>query len=241
MDDATIKTVSGARFPFSHPFAERWHIASFAIAGIAWVAFEYASDVAKGLFDEGTRNAYYTTIAYGPAAVALLAILLVDKAWLRQGIGFVGKANKTLVISCFSAVLAVYISGYGLAWLMGYPREPFMQYLYYYQMTTVQLSVYLVSLLVLPPVVEEILYRHFVLSVIPFRKNVWCAVLAILVPAVVFTLVHRQYEYWTTYATLFGFAVVSGVARVMSRGMLLSILLHAFAIAIALLLNEIVA
>lgn len=238
MDDATSEETSRQKHPFFHPFANRWHLASFTIAVVAGVVYEYASDVAKGLFDIYAQIAYYTSIAYGPAAVALLVLFWIDKTYLRQGIGFVGQINKTLVISFLSAVLAVYLSGHGLAWLMGYPREPFMQDIYQYQSTTTQLVVFLVSLLVLPPIVEEMLYRHFFLSVIPFKRNVWLAVLAVVVPAVVFTLAHQQYEYWTTYATLFGFAVVAGVARVMSRGMLLPILLHAFAITVALILNE---
>ncbi|WP_280542716.1 CPBP family glutamic-type intramembrane protease [Chromohalobacter sp. 11-W] len=241
MDDAPNAGASRRSLPFSYAFAKRWHLVSFAIAIVAWLVYGYASDIAKGFFDIYTLIAYYIPIAYGPAAIALSVLFWIDKTYLRQGIEFVGKINKTLVISCLFAVLSVYLSGHGLAWLMGYPREPFMQDLYQYQSTTTQLVVFLVSLLILPPIVEEMLYRHFFLSVIPFKRNAWLAVLAVVVPAVAFTLVHRQYEYWTTYATLFGFAVVSGVARVMSRGMLLSILLHVFAIGVALLLNEIVA
>lgn len=86
-----------------------------------------------------------------------------------------------------------------------------MQGLYQYQSTTTQLVVFLVALLVLPPMVEEMLYRHFFLSVIPFKRNAWLTALVVLVSAAAFTLAHRKYDYWTTYATLFGFVVVSGV------------------------------
>lgn len=239
MDDATIKTVSGARFPFSHPFAERWHIASFAIAVIAWVAYEYGTDVVRGLFDLFTLATYYNAISYGPAAALLLIMFLIDKAYLRQGIRFVGELSRPLVISCFSAVLVVYLSVYGLTWLMEIPREPYMQDLFKYQSTTFQVVVYVASLILFTTVVEEILFRHFVLSVIPFQRNFWLATLAVLGSAAVFTVLHLQYQYLTTYAELFAFAVVAGVARVMSRGLLLPVLLHAFAIALALILNEV--
>lgn len=235
-DNASVETKG-----LGYPVAKRWHFAPIVLAVAAWVAFKMAPEYGWrffGFLDIGTYVSYRITIIFGVALAPLMVLFLLDRIYVRQGVRFIGDIDKTLMIFCLAAVLFLYLAAHGIGLVFGYSREQYMQDVYQHQETLFQMVVFLISLAVLVPIVEELVFRHFILSVIPFEKNIWLAVLTILASSVVFALLHQQYELWTTYATLFGFAVVAGVARVMSRGMLLPILLHAFAIAVALILNE---
>ncbi|MGP9555894.1 lysostaphin resistance A-like protein [Halomonas sp. AOP43-F2-13] len=234
MDDHVSKKVKGRGLPF----ARRWHIAPIILAIAAWIVFRNAQGYGLGTFDIETYLTYRTTIIFGAALIPLAALFLLDKFYLRQGVVFIGDIDRTLLFSCLAVVLCLYLAAHSIGLMLGYPREQYMQDVYQNQTTLAQLLVYLASLIVFVPVVEELLFRHFILSVIPFRKNFGWAVLSVIVSCAVFSSLHQQYELWTTYVTLFGFAVVACVARILSQGMLLPMLLHAFAIVIALSLNE---
>jgi uncharacterized protein len=106
--------------------------------------------------------------------------------------------------------------------------------------TDIQVVVLVVSLILLPPIVEELAFRHFILSAFPFNANVRVTWIAVIATALLFANVH-QYIYPTTQVLMFAVAMIFGYARVQSGGLLLPIGLHAYAIALALAGNEIVA
>nr|WP_080398351.1 CPBP family intramembrane glutamic endopeptidase [Burkholderia pseudomallei] len=87
-----------------------------------------------------------------------------------------------------------------------------------------------------PPIVEELAFRHFLLSVLPFRANRIAASIAVVATALYFSHVH-DYQYWTTDAEIFLVGVLLAIARIRSNGLLLPVALHAYAIAVALLLD----
>lgn len=209
-----------------------------AMAIAAWNIDAAVRDWALELFPLGVRLAYYIPIVYAAAAAALVGLFCVDRWFLRPHMAFVGTMSKPLVLTTGGAVLATYLAAHGVAWLLGLPREPSMQTLFRFQTTPVQHIVVVASLLVLVPIAEELLYRHFVLSVFPWQNNAWWAFAGVLASAGLFTAIHDHYVYWTTYATLFLFAFIVGVARVASGGLALPVLLHLFAVVIALALNS---
>ncbi|MGU8077254.1 CPBP family intramembrane glutamic endopeptidase [Burkholderia pyrrocinia] len=88
-----------------------------------------------------------------------------------------------------------------------------------------------------PPIVEELAFRHFLLSILPFRANRTVATIAAIATAVYFSHVH-DYQHWTTDAEIFLVGVILAIARIRTNGMLLPIALHAYTIALALLMDQ---
>lgn len=89
--------------------------------------------------------------------------------------------------------------------------------------TTAQNVVMVISLLALPPIVEELALRHFLLSILPFKANRKIAVVAVVTTTRLFSVQHRHYDNLTTYLLLFALGVVFAWARIRSNGIALPI------------------
>ncbi len=63
--------------------------------------------------------------------------------------------------------------------------------------TNLQVAVLIVSLLLLPPIVEELAFRHFILSVLPFNASVRMSRAAVATMALFFVSAHG-YIYLST-------------------------------------------
>ncbi|NYT83847.1 CPBP family intramembrane metalloprotease [Alcaligenaceae bacterium] len=137
------------------------------------------------------------------------------------------------------AVSLLYITAHGVAFWLGQSREATMVSLYSLK-TPTQSVVMIISLLMLPPIVEELAFRHFLLSVLPFKANRTIAVIAVVATAVLFSVQHWHYDYLTTYLLLFALGVVFSLARIRSDGVALPIVLHSYAIAFALICDQVV-
>ena len=95
-----------------------------------------------------------------------------------------------------------------------------------------------VTYLVMVPIFEEIFFRGIMMGAIlnmPLITNEKVRMAtACIIPSLLFISLHTQYEYVWTYILLFLFAIVVSVARIISRGLLLPMLLHSFAIVCAI-------
>lgn len=98
----------------------------------------------------------------------------------------------------------------------------------------------ILSPLLLPPIVEELAFRHFILSVLPFNASVWMSHVAVATMALFFVSAHG-YIYLSTNVVIFVVALILGFARVRSGGLLLPIGLHAYAIALGLACDQVAA
>lgn len=190
-----------------------------------------------GQFTPGTQHGYSVPVQFGLPALLLLAAFAAHKRWCFPDIRFVGDVRRSVVVQGLVAVTIIYLAVYGAALWMGQPREPRMMRLYD-GLTPVQIAVMLASMPILVPVVEELVFRHFLLSVLPFKKNGWVAGVAVVVMAVLFALGHTSYEYTTTYVLLFALGVVLALARIRTDGLALPMGLHAYAIVFALVCDQ---
>lgn len=176
---------------------------------------------------------------YGPAALLLQAAF-----WLHQrfvpGIRFVGDISRATAVRAMVALSLLYIAAHVVALLIGQPREPLMVSLYA-GMTTTQSVAYVACLMVLPPIVEELAFRHFLLSAMPFKKNRVIAIVASLLTAALFAATHTNYVYASTYGLLFGVGLVLAWVRIRTNGIALPIALHSYSIAFALVADQLVA
>ncbi|MCD9504589.1 CPBP family intramembrane metalloprotease [Photobacterium phosphoreum] len=91
--------------------------------------------------------------------------------------------------------------------------------------------------LIMIPIFEEVFFRGIMMGAIlkiSFLTNEKVRmVVACIIPSLLFITLHTQYEYVWTYILLFLFAIIVSVARAISNGLLLPILLHSFAIVCA--------
>lgn len=79
---------------------------------------------------------------------------------------------------------------------------------------------------ILAPLMEELIFRGFLLRAPLFERSTISALLAVGVSTFLFTIGHVNYSNIATLSTVFMFGLVFAVARIVSDGLLLPILLH---------------
>ncbi len=195
-----------------------------------------------GLFGNPVNKVYNILVFFGPALIFLGATFLMHKRFCFPDISFVGTNKRKWTVIGITVVTVAYLLTYIAAHILGQAREPFMVHLYQSQ-TPIQVVLQIFCLLLLPPIVEELAFRHFLLSTLPFNnKNVSIAWIAVIATALVFVFVHmHQYIYSTSHLLIFALGLIFGLARVLSGGLLLPTMLHAYAIAVGLACNQIAA
>ncbi|KVL32097.1 hypothetical protein WS98_21370 [Burkholderia territorii] len=176
-------------------------------------------------------------ISYGPASIFLGAMFVVHRQVWFPDLQFVGTWGRRDLVIGTTTLSALYFAVTALEYWMGQPREAIMASLYQFK-TPPQIVVFVTALLVLPPIVEELAFRHFLLSVLPFRKNRIVAVIAVVTTALYFSHAHG-YQHWTTNVEMFVVGVVLAIARIRSNGLLLPVALHAYTISLALVLDQV--
>lgn len=220
------------------PFATRWGLA-LLLGPLVYMAYRAMKPLVLVLFGLPIAMTYPIPVFYGPALVFLGIMFLVHKRLCFPDISFVGTYSRKRAVIGVIAVTVAYLATYLAAYLLGQPREPSMVSLYQSK-TDIQVMLLVVSLLTLPPIVEELAFRHFILSTLPFNASVWISWMAVTATALFFVYAHG-YIYLTTNLLIFAVAMIFGFARVHSGGLLLPIGLHAYAIAFGLACNQVAA
>ena len=89
--------------------------------------------------------------------------------------------------------------------------------------------------LVWAPIIEELAFRHFLISRIDDQPRGWRVALLIVFSALCFAGLHMiQYHHLLTFVALFGWGLVLGYYRWRTHGLLLPMLLHALISSIGL-------
>ncbi|WP_333721429.1 type II CAAX endopeptidase family protein [Burkholderia cenocepacia] len=182
--------------------------------------------------------AYSIVFAYGPALAFLVAMLYVHRRMLPD-IQVLGNITRRDIVVGLATITLVYLAGNAVELLMRQPREANMAAMFQ-SLTAIQIVAKVGALLVLPPIVEELAFRHFLFSFFPFRANRRIATIAVCVTALLFAYAH-SYQYWTSIVTMILVGVIFAIARVRSNGIVLPIVLHAYAIAFGLTTDQLIA
>lgn len=215
------------------PFAARWNWWTVLLGPLACGVWLFSTAVAIVQF-----HSVSIPVQFGLPAALLLGMFATEKRWCFPDLRIVGDLRVGAVVSGIVIVTLLYLVDYGAALWMGQPREPRMVQLYD-GLTPVQIAVMLVSMPILVPIVEELVFRHFLLSVLPFKKSGWIAGLAVVVTAALFSLIHKSaYIFPTTFVLLFALGVVFAVARIRTDGVALSMGLHAYAIVFGVICDQ---
>lgn len=172
-------------------------------------------------------NSLWLMVAHGATAVALLLLAAVQlrssgglQTLLGRGLGRTYKIYLPMVI-------AIYVVGTSLDVGLGYGRETFMVS-FLGGLSAWEKVLCLVLLLALPPISEELLYRHFLMRLFPLHRRFWQWV-AILSTSALFMLMHSQYTHWPTFALIGALAILFAYTRVRTGGIFVPVLLHSFA------------
>jgi len=225
----------------SEPFATQWR-GELLLGLLAYLVYERVVlfvIVIVSRFSPITLIHYGVLVNDGPAALLLLAMFMAHKWCCFPDIRFVGNIRAGFVFRGILAVTAIYLATEGAALWFQIPREHYMKTLYDFK-TPIQIAVMLMSLLILVPIAEELAFRHFLFSVLPFKKNKWIAYAAIIGTAACFSFRHPQYINWLTYVQMFMLGVIFALARIQSNGVVLSFGLHAYAVICALVCDQVV-
>ena len=183
-----------------------------------------------------TLIAYDVPILYGPPAILLVAVLLLQKR-LRPHDRLLGTVKRRYLVIGLVSVLAAYAASIGGSIFLGFGRELSMQGLGFGK-SEPQYLLMIISLLILPPIVEEIAFRHFILGMLPFKHNLLVATVAVTLSSILFMYAHLgRYDYWPTHALMLTLGVIFSVARIQTGGLLLPVVLHSAAVAIAVTAN----
>ncbi|SEB77343.1 hypothetical protein SAMN05216178_2203 [Pseudomonas saponiphila] len=113
------------------------------------------------------------------------------------------------------------------------PQEAFMNELLT-GLDTRQTLIKVASLIVLPPILEELYFRHYLLRLFPYESSQLWKWIAVIATSAIFAGVHTQYDNWTSIALLFACGCVLAIARIASGAVSVPILLHMLLEVIAL-------
>ncbi|OAB50905.1 CPBP family intramembrane glutamic endopeptidase [Pseudomonas thivervalensis] len=185
------------------------------------------------LFVPADMQAYLAfTTTSGITALILLGLFALQHRsdsgtpWRGHSIG------KPLQWGAIGIVGAYLLFGVAV-FVLGLPREVFMAELLD-GLNRWQTAIKIASLIVLPPIAEELFFRHYLFRLFPYENSRAWTWVAIIVTSAVFAGMHIQYGNWITVVLIFACGGVFAIARVVSGGLLVPVLLHSLAEIVAL-------
>lgn len=152
----------------------------------------------------------------------LAGTVLYDATGIRPHLHFQGTLRRKDILSDMATMTVIYVITFAGIALTRQSREPMMERLYALR-TQWQIAGMAISIALLPPVVEELAFRHFVLGISPF---VHIAGSPLSRPF--FTYAHAGvFIHPSSYVTVFAAGLALAIARLRSNGLLLPMMLHA--------------
>lgn len=205
-----------------YKWAGRWGMAALAV--FIFYTLQIATVVTVG---QENWNSLWMVGAHGITGAALLLLALIqfrNHGGIKALLG-----HNTVRALRFGVPLIVvaYVVTTFLDVTLGFGREPFMENLLS-KFSTAQIILFLSMLVVLPPLGEELLYRHFLIRLFPITSRSWQWV-AVIATAALFMLTHGQYKNWPSFLLLGCLGAFFGAARIATGGLVAPVLLHSFA------------
>lgn len=166
--------------------------------------------------------------------LAFLAVLAPAILFLQRFPGadfsFVGKGfNLKTAAVALAFVLCAMFAGGALRYAFEGSDESSLKTLGGHIAAAGSLEFVLTFLMVglLAPIVEELVFRHYLFTLLPYRKSMAWSIGVAVLSAILFSAVHTQYANPITFGVIAVLAFSFGMARVITGGILLPILMHA--------------
>lgn len=177
---------------------------------------------------------YGFAVLLAPSLVLMLAGFWAWRRWLSSEPRFLGRFTGGDVARGIGLVLLVQGLAAAISVWLDMAPEAFMTSLYDGK-SLLQSVVMAFCVLVWAPIIEELAFRHFLISRIDDQPRGWRVALLIVFSALCFAGLHMiQYHHLLTFVALFGWGLVLGYYRWRTHGLLLPMLLHAFISSIGL-------
>ena len=206
----------------SYKWARRWGIAALAVT--IFYALQIGAVLTVG---KENWNSLWMVGAHGITGAALLLLALIQfrseggiRALLGHNIWQALRIGVPLIVVAYVVTTFLDVT-------LEFGREPFMAKLLS-QFSTAQIILFFSMLVVLPPLSEELLYRHFLIRLFPNTKRYW-QLIAVVAMAALFTVTHAQYQNWPSFLLLGCLGALLGAARITTGGLAAPVLLHSFA------------
>jgi uncharacterized protein len=211
------------------------------VAGIIVPLGWFTAAIVGELLAASVGLAHYATALQQACGLAWLLLCYAGYRWLNiAGAELVGPTAlqaRPLMLGTL-AVAAAYLGHFAYAKATGLPQETWMATLYSGK-SPAAIAVFVLVACTLIPIAEEVTYRYFLLGAIPYKRSGPLKMTAIAMTALLFAGIHRlQYSGWDTFVLLLFLGVVFAWARIWSEGMVVPIALHAMAVVLGLMLNE---
>ncbi len=201
-------------------------IAAIVITKGWFTVLDHASDWA---LLNGYRN-YYLAASHLTGMAFLLIIALPYHRWLAP-LGF-GKVWQRSSVLPAVAVVTIYLVEYIYGNLTGGTPEKWVVELLNQPFS--QLSAVFLTIFVLAPISEEIVFRGVILNV--FRSSrTWTLWVGIVLISVLFTSIHHQYQNISTFVEIISISIIFAWARIRSGGLMLPIMLHSLTAMLAVI------
>lgn len=209
-----------------------WRHLSFAL--VALVLFFVVQSFGRAVIPEESQRYLWVFGQHGMTALALGILLAVSVRATESSMSFWGTPDPKTIALGFTAVTAAYLVSAAYTFAMGFPQEPWMAKLFF-GLDGLQTSVLIATLLVFPPLTEELLFRHFLVELIPYKRSKWWAIGTVVATSLAFAALHAlQYQNWPTLTLMFVVGAIFAIARIASRGLGLPMLLHSYAVGLGL-------
>lgn len=171
-----------------------------------------------------------TTTVYLALLVVLAPSVLLIKRFPGADFSVVGKKfNLTTAAVALVFVLSAMFAGGALRNAFEAGEESSLRTLGGHFAATGSLEFILtwVAVGILAPIVEELAFRHYLFSLFPYRKNLAWSIGVASLMAIVFSAVHAQYNSPITFGLIAVISFGFGMARIITGGILLPIMMHA--------------
>lgn len=219
---ATSETTSPSTSPSQFRFFRR--LGMFVLAALIFVLAPVPGVL---LVPPAIQSYLMFVTTLGVVAVLLSGLFVVQHRRDLAATFYGHHIRRTLRLGAAGLIAAYALCGMAVS-ALGLPREAFMADMYS-GLTQWQTLIKLASLIILPPIAEELMMRHYLLRLFPYERSVAWKWTAVIVTSALFASLHTQYGSWTTLVLIFVVGCLFAWVRIASGGLWVPILLHMMA------------
>lgn len=209
-------------------------------SAIIFIAMELVFSMAGLIQPEDIVKLSVVAILSFPLAVFMIKIISGKNEDYAKALVFdTRQINIKNFLLCLFLAIAYYTLFEGLSVYLNIPTEPFMEELIQHMSSTIPAIIILVSTCICAPIIEECLFRGLLYS--HFMKTRLSLIGAIIIPGLIFSFIHLQYDSFFTFFHLFFGGILFGWIRYKTNGLIFPIIAHSlynlFALIVPLSIN----
>ncbi|HHN5113598.1 TPA: CPBP family intramembrane glutamic endopeptidase, partial [Pseudomonas aeruginosa] len=164
-----------------------WRHLSYAL--IALMLFFVVPALGGAVIPEESQRYLWVLGQHGTTALALGVLLVISMRTTASSMSLWGSPSPKAIVLGFSAVTGAYLASAAYTYATGTPQEPWMAKLFF-GLDGLQASVLIATLLALPPLTEEMLFRYFFVELMPYKRSKLWATGTVAATSLAFAALH---------------------------------------------------